>query len=146
MKYIKKYENRFTNFFKSDGSDDFFQEFMDTQLERRIGYTPLMTAASEGNWKKFKRLFPVYKDKINIPYSKGHKNKYLLFYVIKGDGDLWEKKKMLSLLFDNNVDFIVTDSHNNTFFDYIKDIKLKKWIEENYPNVVSQLTANKYNL
>lgn len=151
MKYIKKYENRFTNFFKSDGAGDFFQDYMDDRLQKGLGYNALMSAAREGNWKKFKRKFPRYIKNINDVFigslNSGVEHKVdLLSYVVTGEGDLWEKKKMLSLLFDNNVDLTFKDEKGRTFFDFIDDEKLKKWIEETYPEVVSQLTANKYNL
>lgn len=144
MKYIKTYENRFTNFFKSDGSDNYWQNFMNSELETKFGYNALMSAASEGDWKKFKYRFPDYIKNIN-DVSNDDKSTVLM-YVVNGDGDLWEKKKMLSLLFDNNVDLTFKDEKGRTFFDFIDDEKLKKWIEETYPEVVSQLNANKYNL
>lgn len=60
MKYLKKYENWFTNIFKTgeDTHQDWQSNYGGAQLG--TGYNALMDAALEGNWKRFKNLLPEY--------------------------------------------------------------------------------------
>lgn len=152
MKHLKHYENWFTNIFKS--GDDMWQDYMDDTLGKIMskGYNALMGAADEGNWNRFKNLFPKYKKYINdISYhyhnSKISSSSTLLMHIVLGNGDLWEKKKMLKItLNDQNVNYHYKNEKGKNFYDLIKDPKLKKWFDETFPNILLDLSANKYNL
>ena len=156
MKYLKSYENRFTNIFKStDSSNQETQDFMNAMYDK--DYNPLMGAAAEGNWKRFKFLLPDYKDKINdvltIHLDNGSDaTENILSFVVTGKGDLWEKKKMIASLIENGVDVSFENENGKNFYERITSPKLKEWIgssgssDETYPNIPILKDVNKYNL
>lgn len=152
MKHIKTFESWFTNIFKSGG--DHWQDFEDDYISHSgiiKNYNALVGSAEEGNWRRFKKLLPEYRKNINdIQIYNVQRTSNILISVIKGDGDLWEKKKMITALIHDGVDPYFADHDGNSFYDYIKDKKLKKWIDETYPEIVEQLelnkSINKYNL
>lgn len=155
MKHLKTFENWFTNIFKS--GDDGWQDFMDDYIgsQFKSNYNALMGAAYNGNWKRFKNLLPDYKKNINdvnIEHNDDNttSTENVLIKVVNGTGGNWEKKKMISALIDNGVDPYFTTDTGKSFYDLIIDTKLKKWVEETYPNIVQQIilnkSTNKYNL
>ena len=153
MKHLKTYENWFTNIFKS--SNDPWQDWESDYggLQLKNGYSALMDAALEGNWKRFKNLLPAYKEFINDLYNDNGKKSNMITSVIDGLGDTWDKKKMIAALIKNGFDIFLKDENDKTFYDIIKDrikngetIKLKKWFDETYPDIVIKLETNKYNI
>jgi hypothetical protein len=152
MKYLKTYENWFTNLFKNDGINQITRDFLADMIGD--GYNPLMDAAYDGNWNRFKELLPKFIKQINdihTIYLDSGVEEYMnvLLYVVCGKGDNWEKKKMISALIENNVD-VHFESNEKNFYEMIKSPKLKKWIEETYPQIISDLllqkSIKKYNL
>jgi len=144
MKYLKKFENRLTNVFKSKDVD-MWDEYIETELETEYGYNKLIGAVHAGNLKRFEYLLPIYKNKINNIYD----GKNVLIEVIIRDIDLYEKKKMIELLLDNGVNYKL-EFGGDTFYDLITNDKLKKWFDDKYPDIVKELNlyknTNKYNL
>jgi len=140
MKYLKTFENRFTNVFKSHDLD-MWNSAVENDLIRmgiRMGYNALMQSAYDGNLKRFIYLLPDYIDKLNdiLKYQT------VLFFVITGEGDIYEKKKMIQLLLDNGIDYNIKYK-GETFYDLITDDKLKKWLDKKYPEIVKELKLNK---
>jgi ankyrin repeat protein len=164
MKHIKNFESWFTNLFKkfSDHEPDMWEDKMrDIFISSGIDYpNDLMISASEGNWEKFKYYidkFDVNSIQINTTISGYVANNTndgdinnALTYVITGDGDLWEKKKMIKALIDKGINPYFKNNLNETFYEMIKDVKLKKWVEQNYPEIVEKImltkSVTKYNL
>jgi hypothetical protein len=160
MKYIKRYENRFTNIFKSsDSIKDDFSDILNRHGDE--GFTPIMNAAENGNWKRFKYLLPSSRNEINnvhVMYlddgTEAKEN--VLTWAIFGRGDLWEKKKMFSALIENGVNVLFENEDGLNFYDRLKSkkdkkyIELKEWIDEKYPNLIEEAKikkdVNKYNL
>lgn len=137
MKYLKTYENRFTNIFKSK-EPDMWNDYMEYELEDTKGYNRLMQSAYEGNLKRFVFLLPKYIDKINDVFE----GKTVLIQVIRGESDLYETQKMIEILLDNGVDYNFK-FEGNTFYDLITNEKLKKWFDKKYPEIVKELELNK---
>ena len=157
MKHLKTFENWFTNIFKK--SDDFWQDYMDDVLGSNFGrsnYNALFGAAEEGNWSRFKNLLPKYKKYINDIATEINDDNttstanILTKIVTSNNSGLWEKKKMIKSVIDNGVDIYFTNEKGESFYDLIKDERLKKWFDETYPNLVEQILLNKntikYNL
>jgi len=155
MKHIKTFESWVTNIFKS--GDDHWQDYQDDfmgHVDLIKNLNALVGSADQGNWKRFKNLLPKYKKNINdiqiYNDGKTEQTSNVLTATVNGNGDLWEKKKMITALIDNGVDPYFTDHNDNNFYDYIKDQKLKKWVDDTYPDIVRDLEANKltkgYNL
>ena len=136
MKYLKTFENRFTNVFKSHDLD-MWNSAVENDLIRMV-YNALMQSAYDGNLKRFIYLLPDYIDKLNdiLKYQT------VLFFVITGEGDIYEKKKMIQLLIDNGIDYNIKYK-GETFYDLITDDKLKKWLDKKYPEIVKELKLNK---
>jgi hypothetical protein len=152
---FKTFENRFTSIFKprNNMTKNFMRHSMDDN------YNDLMNAAQSGNWKIFKELLPQYRQKINdihtIYLDSGTEAKEnVLTWVVFGNGDLWEKKKMFSALIENGVDYLFRNEDDKTFYDRLKtnpDLnKLRIWIEEKYPDIIEKVIINnstkKYNI
>ena len=161
MRYLKKYENWFTNIFKSDGSDteqweDFVSQSISNIKNKGIAKNHLMNAAREGNLKKFKRVFPRYINKLNDIYTDytdtddGETSTVLLDVTGTSNGDIPDKKKMIKMLIENGADPLFINTSGYSFYDYIQEPKLKKWVDETYPEIVNQLemikNSKKYNI
>jgi hypothetical protein len=150
MKHLKTYENWFTNIFKSsnDPWQDWESDYGGVQLKN--GYSALMDAALEGNWKRFKNLLPDYKEFINVIHNDNGEKKNMMISVIDGLGDTWDKKKMIVALIENGVDVFFENENGETFYDIIKNrietTKLKEWFDETYPDIVIKLETTKYNI
>lgn len=151
MKHLKTFENWVTNIFKSSGNfwQDFEDDYMGNQF--KTNYNALMGAAEDGNWSRFKRLLPRYKNQINdvnIEHNDDNTTttENILIKVVNGRGGNWEKKKMITALIENGVDLYFSNNNGDTFYSLIKDPKLKKWFDETYPDIVIYFTTNKYNL
>lgn len=143
MKYLKKYENMFTNIFKSSDVDH-WDEYVENDLEDNFKYNKLMQSADDGNLKRFIFLLPEYKDKLNDIWH----NKNVLIQAMLGNGDNYEKRNMIKLLLDNGIDYNFK-FEDKTFYDLMNN-KLKMWFDKNYPDIVKELELNKnikkYNL
>jgi len=144
MKHLKTFENIFTNIFKSKDIDA-WESFEEDDLEKNLGYNMLMQTANYGNLKRFEYLLPYYIKKINDTFEK----KNILIIVVKGDADLYEKKKMIELLLDTEINYTFT-FEGKTFYDFITNEKLKKWFDKKYPDIVKKLifykNTEKYNI
>jgi len=144
MKYIKKFENRFTNIFKSSDVN-MWDEYLENELENDHRFSKLFQSVHIGNLKRFEYLLPKYLDKINDIYD----GQNILIKVIIEDVDLYEQKKMIELLLDNGIDYNFK-FEGKTFYDFMIDEKLKKWFDKKYPEIVKELNlnknANKFNL
>ena len=145
MRYIKTYENWFTNLFK-DKEYSIWNSYLNDKLETNYGYNVLMSTAKDGDLKKFKNYFHKYVNKLNNISKDG---KTVLYYVVTGDGDLYDKKEMIKILIDNVVDYTIMYD-NKTFYDLINNNKLKMWFDKTYPEIVNEINiikdTNKYNL
>lgn len=148
MKHLKNFESWFTNIFKSsgDGWEDYYANHI---VNKSVsGYNALINAALQGNWKMFKRLFPDYD--VNSIYSDDKEESNLLHAVIDGEGGIWEKKKMITVLIEKGIDIYFKNEKGETFYETIKDIKLKNWFDKTYPDIVDKFKRDKerdkYNL
>lgn len=145
MKHLKTFENWFTNLLKNSEYNH-WEEFYITKLGKMYNYNPLIKAAEDGDFKKFRTYFFEYSDKLN---DKTIENKNVLHYVVTGNGDFYEKKNMIDYLMDSNIDYTIK-YEGETFYDLIKDNKLKKWFDKTYPNIVKKLNilkdTEKYNI
>lgn len=145
MRYIKTYENWFTNLFK-DKEYNIWDDYLNSNLETTHKYNVLMRTAEEGDFKKFKNYFHDYINNLNN-ISKDGKN--VLHYVVTGDGDLYNKKEMIKMLIDNGVDYTIK-FENKTFYDLISEPKLKLWFDKTYPEISEEMNmikdTEKYNL
>jgi hypothetical protein len=70
----------------------------------------------------------------------------VLIDAVEGKGGIWEKKKMIAALIENGIDIYFENQDGKNFYELIKDSKLKKWVEETYPNIEEKLRSKKYNL
>lgn len=172
MIHLRTYESWFTNIFKSEDNFDYdTRDAISNLISKNKGINPLINAAMDGNWKRFKFLLPRYKNQINdvhIMYlddgTEAKEN--VLTCALFGDGDLWEKKKMVSTLIKNGVDVFFKDEGGKNFYERLmRNIenpyyvnkkkmnvykKLKEWLDQEYPDMIEKLEiasdANKYNL
>jgi len=123
-----------------------WQDYMDDSLERISGYTKIMSAASEGDTKKFKYFFKNYISKLD---KTSKDNKTVLIYASIGNGNTKEKIEIIKTLIDNGADMNF-EYDGKTFYELIEDEKLKKWVDDTYPEFVEDLkfkrTVNKYNV
>ena len=146
MKHIKTYENWFTNLFKDSEYDIWWNNDFNNKMELSTKYNTLMITADDGDLKKFKHYFANYINNLNDISNEG---KNVLHYVVTGDGDLYNKKGMVKILIDNGIDYTIK-CNNETFYDMIKEPKLKRWFDKTYPNIVKELNiikdTDKYNL
>lgn len=151
MKYIKSYENRFTDFFKSK-EYDIFDLYKQSEFFQMDGETTLMFCAGDGDIKKFRHYFKdVNPDNIFSEHIPNQVDKYgntTLIHVATGKGSLRNKKEMIKMLIDNGEDPFIINMDGKTFLDIIikKTPELKEWLFKTYPDIEIKLTANKYNL
>lgn len=149
MKHLKKYENWFTDLFKSK-EYDYPEQFIINTMEREFGHTYLMSAADEGDFKKFQHYFPEYIDRKNL---KDNDTLTTLMHVATGKGSIEDKKKMLKMLLDNGEDPFMKyngkseKDKGKTFYDFLNS-ELKKWVNDNYPQFEFDLKQDvkNYNL
>jgi len=148
MKHLKTFENWFTNIFKST---DMWEDYMDDHIGsiKGKGYNALMSSAHEGNWTRFKDLLNNYDiNSVHTDYNDDNtpSKSNVLFSVIYGKGDLWEKKKMISALIEKGIDIYFENENGENFYEKITEPKLKKWIDEKYPDLEQSFLAKKYNI
>lgn len=153
MKYIKKYEGWFRDLFK-DKKYNMWDDIIANKMEEEFGYTKLMSAAQDGNFKKFKYYFSDYVDNLDGVKKVGDdsgvdQDENYLHIVVYGKGIVSDKIKMLEMLIDHGVNMF-DEVEGKTFYEIIKEPKLKKWVEETHPDFVEELKlkreTQKYNL
>lgn len=140
MDHLKKYENWFTDIFKSKEYDT-TDLFMQMQFKEMDGMTTLMHCATNGDIKKFKNYFNEH-----ITNEIDKFGNTTLVHVATGKGSLKNKKEMIKMLIDNGENPFRINDYGKTFLDEIKDPKLYQWIIETFPDIEFQLSVRKYNL
>ena len=142
MIHLKKYEG-WKDIFKSK-EYDMYQQFMISTLEDKFGTTYPMSAASDGDLKKFK-YYLNSEDKVNKQDKEGSTT---LMYVAAGKGTINDKANMIWLLINKGEDPFIVDNNGKTFYEMIKEPELKKWLNDTYPQFEFETreSAKKYNL